>query len=99
MFRTTLQKSRPLLLLSVLVVSLSSITGCSRSHAEWRNTTPVQGSNCYAKALPTAGEGGLAWGDTLQTARSYSLYNCKRYASRSGGAPDTCKVVESRCKK
>ena len=56
------------------------------------------GSNCFAKALPSTGEGGLAWGNTLSIARQKSLNNCVRYAGRSGGTPKTCQVVMAKCK-
>jgi len=76
---------------SLLAVSLALLAGCSSS-------TPVQGSKCYAKALPTVGVGGLAWGSTLSMARNKSVNNCIRYAGRSGGTPNTCKVVQAKCK-
>ncbi|MBO0368237.1 hypothetical protein GIB23_14135 [Pseudomonas putida] len=56
------------------------------------------GANCFAKAVPTAGEGGLAWGNTLSAARKKSMDSCMRYASRSGGTPKTCQVVMAKCK-
>ncbi len=40
----------------------------------------------------------MAWGSTLSIARKKSLDNCIRYAGRSGGTPDTCKVVMAECK-
>lgn len=76
---------------SLLALSLVLLAGCSSS-------TPIQGSKCYAKALPTVGEGGLAWGSTLSAARNKSVNNCIRYAGRSGGTPNTCKVVLAKCK-
>lgn len=57
-----------------------------------------QGANCYAKALPSSGEGGLAFGPTLAMASKKSLDSCVRYAGRSGGTPHTCQVVVARCK-
>jgi len=78
-------------LLSLLAINLALMAGCS-------GTTPTQGSNCYAKALPTAGTGGLAWGSSMNMARKKSLANCKRYAGQSGGTPSTCEVVLAKCK-
>ncbi|WP_080690659.1 DUF4189 domain-containing protein [Pseudomonas fluorescens] len=86
-------------LLSLLAINLALTAGCSGKPAAHRYSTSSIGSNCYAKALPSAGEGGLAWGSTLDTARQKSLDNCKRYASRSGGTPSTCHVVTAECKK
>lgn len=34
----------------------------------------------------------------MSIARQKSLNNCIRYASRSGGTPDTCQVVLAKCK-
>ncbi|WP_213940411.1 DUF4189 domain-containing protein [Pseudomonas sp. dw_612] len=85
-------------LLSLLAINLALSTGCARKTSTARYSTASIGSNCYAKALPTTGEGGLAWGDTLSMARQKSLNNCIRYAGRSGGTPDTCQVVLSECK-
>lgn len=86
------------ILASLLAISLMHIAGCAGKAATARYSASTLGSSCYAKALPTAGEGGLAWGDTLSTARKKSLDNCIRYAGRSGGTPDTCKVVLAQCK-
>lgn len=83
---------------SLLVISLVMVAGCSGKTGTARYSSSSAGSNCYAKALPTAGEGGLAWGDTLTMARQKSLNNCMRYAGRSGGTPDTCQVVLSECR-
>ncbi len=83
---------------SLLAISLALTAGCSGKASRHRNSTASTGSNCYAKALPTAGEGGLAWGSTLSIARKKSLDNCIRYAGRSGGTPNTCKVVLAECK-
>ncbi|MNN02810.1 hypothetical protein D3C81_1154800 [compost metagenome] len=85
-------------LLSLLAISLVLIPGCSGNKSTTRYAAPRIGSACYAKALPTVGEGGLAWGDTLSMARQKSLSNCARYAGRSGGTPSTCQVVLSECK-
>lgn len=78
-----------------LSMALALMAGCSGKATHPSNV----GSSCYAKALPTAGEGGLAWGDTLSMARKKSLANCIRYAGRSGGTPDSCKVVLAECRK
>ena len=78
-----------------MLLALALMAGCS-GKARHPSTA---GSNCYAKALPSAGEGGLAWGDTLNMARKKSLANCIRYAGRSGGTPGTCKVVLAECRK
>jgi hypothetical protein len=83
------------LLLSLLAI-LAFNAGCSGKSA--RQSSASQGSACYAKALPTSGEGGLAWGNTLSIARQKSLNNCIRYAGRSGGTPGTCQVVLSECR-
>ncbi|MGJ7516073.1 hypothetical protein ACSFE6_17295 [Pseudomonas baetica] len=85
------------LLPTLLAISLALVAGCARKPVTYART-PSIGSNCYAKALPTAGEGGLAWGSTLSVARQKSLNNCIRYAGRSGGTPDTCQVVLAECK-
>ena len=85
-------------LLSLLAVNLALTAGCAGKSAKARYSDSSIGSNCYAKALPTAGEGGLAWGSTLSMARQKSLNNCIRYAGRSGGTPNTCQVVLSECK-
>ena len=92
------------ILLSLLVVDLALIAGCSGKAGTARYSPPDTGTStgtgsvCYAKALPTVGEGGLAWGDTLDIARQKSLSNCIRYSGRSGGTPSTCKVVMAECK-
>lgn len=88
----------PLTIASLLAIAMALSVGCSSKTAKTRYVTAQTGSNCYAKALPTVGEGGLAWGSTLQTARQKSLNNCIRYAGRSGGTPGTCKVVLAECK-
>ncbi|WAH55080.1 hypothetical protein LZ023_18635 [Pseudomonas silvicola] len=79
---------RPLLRWAVLALGLAMLAGCSSQSA----------SRCYAKALPTRGEGSLAWGASLGAARKKSLQNCALYAERSGGTPRTCKVVLEQCK-
>ncbi|EJM77771.1 hypothetical protein [Pseudomonas sp. GM55] len=92
------------ILFSLLAANLALLAGCSGKASTAMATAPAQapatntGSVCFAKALPTIGEGGLAWGDTLAIARQKSLSNCIRYAGRSGGTPGTCKVVFSECK-
>jgi hypothetical protein len=83
---------------SLLAISLALITGCAGKAATARYSAASVGSACYAKALPTAGEGGLAWGTTLSMARKKSLDNCIRYAGRSGGTPNTCQVVLAECR-
>jgi hypothetical protein len=74
-------------------------TGCAGESVAARYAGSSAGSKCYAKALPTAGEGGLAWGSTLSIARNKSMANCARYADRSGGTPTTCQVVLAECRK
>jgi hypothetical protein len=86
-------------LCSLLAINLALLAGCAGNAATARYSAPSEGSPCYAKALPTAGEGGLAWGATLDMARKKSMDNCIRYAGRSGGAPDTCQVVLAECRK
>lgn len=98
MSRKTPEKNRALVALSILAISLLFIAGCASKHTQVRSPTPIEGSNCFAKALPTIGEGSLAWGPNLQYVRTSSINNCRRYAGRSGGTPDTCKVVDARCK-
>jgi hypothetical protein len=83
---------------TLLAISLALTAGCAGKPASPRYLASNTSSACYAKALPTAGEGGLAWGNTLSMARKKSLDNCIRYAGRSGGTPDTCKVVLAQCK-
>jgi hypothetical protein len=85
-------------LLSLLAANLALTGGCSGKSSTARYSASNIGSACYAKALPTVGEGGLAWGDTLKIARQKSLNNCIRYAGRSGGTPSTCQVVLAECK-
>ena len=83
------------LLPALIVFSLTLSAGCSN-----RKHYPPSGvgDSCYAKALPTVGEGGLAWGSSLNMARQKSMNNCIRYAGRSGGTPNTCQVVLDKCK-
>lgn len=88
----------PWALTTLLAFSLALTAGCSSNASKARYATPATGSNCFAKAVPTTGEGGLAWGNTLSIARQKSLNNCVRYASRSGGTPKTCQVVMAKCK-
>jgi len=85
-------------LATLLCLSLAFTTGCSSKASQARYATPAVGSNCFAKAVPTIGEGGLAWGNTLSIAQQKSLNNCVRYASRSGGTPRTCQVVLAKSK-
>ncbi|MDD2058033.1 DUF4189 domain-containing protein [Pseudomonas sp. GD03860] len=87
-----------LLIPSLLAISLALSAGCSSKSPKARYLAANAGSACYAKAVPTTGEGGLAWGNTLPIARQKSLNNCIRYAGRSGGTPRTCKVVLAECK-
>ncbi|MVV49761.1 hypothetical protein EJA72_16175 [Pseudomonas sp. PB120] len=90
---------RSWLLLCLLAINLALTAGCSsKPRYSASSSSSSTGSSCYAKALPTAGEGGLAWGDTLNMARKKSLDNCIRYAGRSGGTPDTCQVVLAECR-
>lgn len=86
-------------LLSLLAVDLLLTAGCAGKPSTARQTVATLGDPCYAKALPTVGEGGLAWGSTLSMARKKSMDNCMRYAGRSGGTPDTCQVVLAQCRK
>ncbi len=83
-------------LLALLALALSLTAGCSNKHTSTRYA--AQGSACYAKALPSSGEGGLAFGPTLAMASKKSLASCVRYAGRSGGTPHTCQVVVAKCK-
>jgi len=86
-------------LYTVLAINLALAAGCASKASTSRHAASAVGSNCYAKALPTSGEGGLAWGDSMSIARQKSLNNCMRYASRSGGTPHTCQVVLAKCKR
>jgi hypothetical protein len=88
----------PWLLSALLALCLALTAGCAGKTTPTRYSAPNAGSACYAKALPTVGEGGLAWGDTLKMAREKSMFNCMRYAGRSGGTPSTCQVVLAECK-
>lgn len=92
------RQSSSWILLALLAINLALMAGCSGKAATARYSASNAGSSCYAKALPTSGEGGLAWGDTLNMARQKSLSNCIRYAGRSGGTPDTCQVVLAECR-
>ncbi len=82
----------------LLALPLLLTVGCSSKTSRTTYGSASQAYNCYAKALPTVGEGGLAWGSTLGQARKKSMDNCMRYASRSGGTPRTCQVVLAQCK-
>ncbi|WP_223487482.1 hypothetical protein [Pseudomonas sp. A-RE-19] len=92
MTRKTARQYSSWILPSLLAINLALTTGCAGHSAS------NKGSSCYAEALPATGEGGLAWGSTLNLARQKSLDNCMRYAGRSGGAPNTCHVVAAECK-
>ena len=82
-------------MLTLIGLSLMFTAGCSsRKHYPPSGV----GDACYAKALPSVGEGGLAWGSSLNMARHKSMNNCIRYAGRSGGTPDTCQVVLAKCR-
>ncbi|MHC8371642.1 hypothetical protein ACYZT2_12720 [Pseudomonas sp. MDT1-85] len=83
---------------SLLAINLALMAGCAGKASTARYSASNIGSSCYAKAMPTVGEGGLAWGDTLSMARKKSMDNCIRYAGRSGGTPNTCQVVLAECK-
>ena len=85
-------------LTTLLALCLALAAGCSSKNSKARYAASTVGSNCFAKAVPTTGEGGLAWGNTLSIARQKSLNNCVRYANRSGGTPRTCQVVMAKCK-
>jgi len=87
------------LLLALVAIILTLTAGCTSRAGAARYAAANTGSNCYAKAVPTLGEGGLAWGSTLGIARQKSLNNCTRYAGRSGGTPKTCQVVLAKCKR
>ncbi|BFO03909.1 MULTISPECIES: hypothetical protein [Pseudomonas] len=93
------RQSPPWALCTLLAINLALAAGCSSKASTARYAAATAGSNCYAKALPTAGEGGLAWGASMSIARQKSLHNCMRYASRSGGTPHTCQVVLAKCKR
>lgn len=98
MCRKPIRPDKSWALPTLLALSLALTAGCSSKTGKARYATPALGSNCFAKAVPTAGEGGLAWGNTLSVARQKSMNNCMRYASRSGGTPRTCQVVMAKCK-
>jgi hypothetical protein len=72
---------------ALLTLPLLLLAGCASA----------PGSKCFAKALPTSGEGSLAWDNDLTTARVKSVADCRRYAARSGGSPETCKVIVAKC--
>ena len=98
MSRRPIRPSASWALAALLALSLALTVGCSSKSGKARYGTPAAGSNCFAKAVPTTGEGGLAWGDTLSIARKKSMNNCIRYSGRSGGSPKTCQVVMAKCK-
>ncbi|MFJ4430807.1 hypothetical protein ACIPZG_07535 [Pseudomonas sp. NPDC089395] len=83
---------------ALLALCVALTAGCSSKSSKARHYAAAPGSNCFAKAVPTQGEGGLAWGNTLSIARQKSMNNCIRYAGRSGGTPNTCQVVMAKCK-
>ncbi|NWA01060.1 hypothetical protein [Pseudomonas gingeri] len=85
---------RSILPLLMLTLVFSMISGCSGK----RPQTPIAGDPCYAKAVPTSGVGGLAWGPSIGTASVKALSNCRRYAAESGGASATCKVTAASCR-
>ncbi len=87
MTRSTLRPCARLALPALLALQVALLAGCAGDP-----------SHCYAKALPTQGEGSLAWGPSLSAANKKAVANCKTYAERSGGTPRTCKVVLSQCK-
>ncbi|WP_248746121.1 hypothetical protein [Pseudomonas sp. MWU12-2037] len=80
--------------LLTLAISFSMIAGCSGRASQ----TPVGGYACYAKAVPTLGDGGLAWGPNVKSASVKAMGNCQRYAAESGGTPATCKVTLTGCR-
>jgi hypothetical protein len=98
MTEQTVRQCSSWVLPSLLAINLALTAGCAGKAVTARYSDSSIGSSCYAEALPTAGEGGLAWGSTLNIARKKSLDNCIRYAGRSGGTPDTCQVVLAGCK-
>ncbi|RWU19238.1 hypothetical protein DM813_23315 [Pseudomonas alkylphenolica] len=98
MIGLTASQRPPITLSLLLAFGLALTTSCSSKASKARYAYANAGSSCYAKALPTAGEGGLAWGSTMHMARTKSMNNCIRYAGRSGGTPNTCKVVLAECK-
>ena len=98
MTRNIARRCSPWVLPSLLSLTFALTAGCSSKPPAARYATSTLGSACYAKAVPTAGEGGLAWGSSLSVARQKSMANCMRYASRSGGTPRTCQVVLAKCK-
>ncbi|CAG8865729.1 hypothetical protein PS627_01648 [Pseudomonas fluorescens] len=98
MTRKTARHCSAWVLPSLLALNLALVAGCSSKPHTARYAASTLGSACYAKAVPTAGEGGLAWGSSLSVARQKSMANCMRYAGRSGGTPKTCQVVLAKCK-
>lgn len=55
-------------------------------------------NQCFARAMPNKGHGGNAWAQTIGQARDGALNNCRKYASQTGGDPNTCKITEAWCK-
>lgn len=82
----------------ILLASACLITTSTTAYGENKLSTKGGANSCYAKALPTKGHGGQAWASDISTAQSNALDNCRKYASQTGGTPNTCKVVESHCK-
>ncbi|WP_080708174.1 MULTISPECIES: hypothetical protein [Pseudomonas] len=89
MTRTTARQCWSWGLLSLLAIGLSLTAACAGKSASARYTASNIGSNCYAKALPTVGEGGLAWGDTLSMARKKSLNGVVRRNPRNFRQPSS----------
>ena len=55
-------------------------------------------TSCFARALPTDGShGGQAWGPTKSFAESKAMIACRHYSSQTGGNPDTCRIIYSKC--
>ncbi|MDR3561401.1 MAG: hypothetical protein P4N59_08180 [Negativicutes bacterium] len=88
------RKVPPLLCLLILAIGFSMIAGCSGRGSH----TPEGGYACYAKAVPSQGDGGLAWGPNVKNASVKAMGNCQRYAAESGGTPATCKVTLTGCR-
>ena len=80
--------------LLTLAIGFSMIAGCSGRGSQ----TPVGGYACYAQAVPSQGDGGLAWAPNVKTASVKAIGNCQRFAAQSGGTPATCKVTLTGCR-
>ncbi|WP_213878735.1 hypothetical protein [Pseudomonas sp. dw_358] len=85
LLRSTTRRAMPVL----LALPLLLLAGCSSGPS---------GAKCYAEAVPTRGEGGLAWADSLSAVRQKAMNECWTYARRSGGTPGTCRVAMEKCK-